>query len=269
MGGAKYSIFHKGSQTYSTASFFFPPRVGDDIASLYSFVRVADDYVDNVPQDLAGYTAFKNDYFARRSKMPIVLDFKRIERIYHFDPEWASAFFRSMDMDLSRTSYATLDELSHYLYGSSEVIGLYMSSILRLPRAADHYARLLGRAMQIINFVRDIQEDIRLGRVYLPGEDLTRFGVSLVEFRSGKADKESVERLIRFEIDRYRDWYRQAAQGFSLIPRRYRVAIQTAADMYEWTASEIYRNPALIFCKKVKPSRWRIILAGIYNVFNA
>jgi phytoene/squalene synthetase len=105
MGGAKYSIFHKGSQTYSTASFFFPPRVGDDIASLYSFVRVADDYVDNVPQDLAGYTAFKNDYFARRSKMPIVLDFKRIERIYHFDPEWASAFFRSMDMDLSRTSY--------------------------------------------------------------------------------------------------------------------------------------------------------------------
>lgn len=263
------AIFKKGSQTYYNSSLFFPSHIRHDISILYAFVRVADDFVDTIPQNKEGFLAFKHDYLAKQSTNDIVMRFKEIEKKYGFDPAWTEAFFTSMEMDLHNKTYATMSDLQTYLHGSSEVIGLFINRILGISTVADIYAQYLGKAMQLINFVRDINEDLALDRIYIPIEDLKKFGISIEEFKQKQVTIDKLKNLIRFEIHRYQSWQKEAEKGYAYLPKRYRIAIKTAADMYKWTASVIYANPSIIYHQKVKPSKWHIILRGVGNVIFA
>lgn len=90
------------------------------------------------------------------------------------------------------------------------------------------------------------------------------------EVLSGKQSQSNdLEKLIRFEIERYYILQQEAEKGYHLIPRRYRIAIKTAADMYNWTAHKIYENPLIVFQKKIKPSKWRILTSGVLNFLTA
>ena len=175
-------IFRRGSRTYFNSSRFFPRRIRGDITCLYGFVRTADDFVDAVPQDPAGFAAFRQIYFAGRvngrdSGNPIIDRFLELSRRRSFRLDWVEAFLDSMAMDLTKKDYLDLGETLMYMYGSAEVIGLMMSRIMGLDERAFPYARLLGRAMQYINFIRDIQEDLDLGRTYLPQNELRAAGL--------------------------------------------------------------------------------------------
>ncbi len=255
-------IMTKGSRTYSTASFFFPESVKRDVQCLYSFVRVADDYVDAVPQQKAEFERFRDHYYAALQGEAvdddIISPFVELSRRYNFDPAWTEAFFRSMEWDIEPTSYSTIDELLAYIYGSAEVIGLFMSRIVGLPSEADNAAIQQGRAMQLINFIRDIHEDHQLGRRYLPTME-----TDLPDLSESSAHRQPDEfkRYIRFQIDRFLQWQDAAEQGFSYIPYRYRIPIAAAADMYAWTAHSIYQDPFIVYKQKVKPSKIRIFSA--------
>jgi phytoene synthase len=83
-----------------------------------------------------------------------------------------------MQMDIDKREYKTLDDTLEYIYGSAEVIGLFMAQIMGLPEEAHDFAKMQGRAMQFINFIRDIDEDITLGRRYFPTQDLKEFSLA-------------------------------------------------------------------------------------------
>lgn len=256
-------IFRRGSTTYFTSTLFFPKAVREDVFVLYSFVRTADDFVDAVPQQAEEFFAFCDAYRKALAGTPsgdVVID--RFVDLVHrigIDPAWVEAFLFSMASDLSKSSYATMDELDRYLYGSSEVIGLMMARVMDLPGASFPAARALGKAMQFINFIRDIDEDLGLGRIYFPAEDLAAFGLSTLDPAEARAHPQAFARFVAFELDRYLAWQRQAEAGFSYMPARLRIAVQTASDMYRWTAAEIRRNPLVVYERKVKPSRGRIV----------
>jgi phytoene synthase len=171
-----YSLFKQGSKTYFYSTIFFPKRVKDDVFVLYSFLRKADDYVDAIPQDIDGFYQFKEGYYqAKEGKETgdVVIDsFIKLAQKRDFEERWVDAFLHSMEMDITTTTYKTMDELKTYLYGSSEVVGLFMAKIMDLPQESYYAARHLGRAMQYINFIRDIAEDVQLGRTYFPQEHL-------------------------------------------------------------------------------------------------
>jgi len=262
-----YQTFKKGSKTYFNSSLFFPKKVREDVFRLYGFVRVADDYVDAVPQDKEGFYTFVKAYReALDSGVEtgnIIIDsFVALSKEKNFPPSWTEAFLHSMEMDLHKSRYESLEETLEYIYGSAEVIGLYMSRLMGLKEEAFPYAEALGRAMQYINFIRDIDEDNGLGRQYIPlGDSSLR---SLTEGEA-KANKGEFVRFIRKNIDQYLMWQKEAEKGFSYIPYRYCVPIKTASDMYNWTANEIYKDPMIIFERKVKPKKGRIIGTIIKN----
>jgi len=145
------------------------------------------------------------------------------------------------------------------------VIGLCMARILDLPEQSLSSAAMLGRAMQYINFIRDIEEDNTLSRRYLPLEES-----SLGSLHHEEVIKQPTEfsAFILKQLQRYASWQKEAAKGYKYIPRRYRIPIMTAADMYCWTAKEIKKNPMIIFDKKVKPSKIRILMRGIFHIFS-
>jgi phytoene synthase len=281
MNAVAQKIFKAGSKTYFNSSFFFPKKVREDVYRLYAFVRRGDDYVDEVPQDEKGFRAFCSAFRKLRSgqavdtldasvlsveSLDILQDFVLLEREKKFDPAWADAFLGAMEMDLAKKEYATLEETLSYIYGSAEVIGLFMAAILSLPAASHPAAQSLGRSMQYINFIRDIDEDFGLGRRYLP---LEGSGLKHLSREDALKDPDAFKQFHRSQIALYRNWHKEAVKGYGYIPYKCRIAVKTAEDMYLWTARVIEKNPLIVFERKVKPSKTRIVFCALSNFIKA
>ncbi|MDH7594194.1 MAG: phytoene/squalene synthase family protein [Methanomicrobiales archaeon] len=268
----RYRIFREGSRTYFYSSLFFPPDIRRDVFKLYAFVRTADDLVDCIPQKEDEFHRFCERWEqSSRGEIvgdPVIDGFSELARRKEFSEEWTRAFLSSMEKDLSKREYDTMEELDRYLYGSAEVIGLFMGRILGLPAHCFEEARLLGRAMQFVNFIRDISEDIGLGRTYFPQRDLNTFGLTSLHYEGVSRNPEAFRAFMRFQIGRYFTWQRKAERGFSLIPYRYLIPIKTASDMYNWTASVIEGDPFVVYRHKVKPKISRIFLTLCKNVIS-
>ncbi len=258
--------FRRGSKTYFNSSRFFPPEVKEDVYVLYGFVRKADDFIDKLPSDIGGFYRFKESYRNALEGVPsgdlIIDSYVDLCRRKQFEPEWTEAFLASMEMDLFKSIYQSLDETLEYIYGSAEVIGLFMAKILGLPEESYFSAQMLGRAMQYINFIRDIDEDMTFGRRYLPLED-----TSLRSFDRETPEKDPVgfQLYMDHHLQKYRQWQHMAEKGFRYIPKRYRIPIMTASEMYGWTAERIRKNPCVVFEKKVKPGKVRIVFNILKN----
>lgn len=266
----KNTIFKKGSTTYYYSSLFFPAEMRQDVFTLYAFVRTADDYVDAIPQQIKAFNNYKTDTYksmkGTRINNPIISEFTELATKAGITSEMINAFFDSMEADTKKNNYSTYFELQRYIYGSASVIGLMMAKIMKLPAKAYDTAKKQGEAMQLINFIRDIREDIDLGRTYIPSADLKKFKVSTLSPTTDK-EIESFSKLVRYEIDRYFTIQEEASKGYSYIPYRYRIPIMTAASIYNWTARVIYKNPMIVFSQKVKPKPIQVIFAVFKNYF--
>ena len=262
-----YQTFKGGSKTYFNSSIFFPEEVRRDVFILYGFVRTADDLVDAVPQDVEGFGSFRRRYKAGLSGKPtgdVIIDsFVDLLRRRNLDPEWAEAFLCAMELDLNKKSYTSLEEILEYTYGSAEVVGLFMARLMNLHTDYNPFARMLGRAMQYINFIRDIEEDRNMGRRYLPS--LKEAPLDSLDPEFTRAHPDSFEAFVRHHIGLYNQWQTQAEEGFSFIPRRYLIPIKTASDMYKWTARRIETHPPVVYEKKAKPGKMRILLKVLGN----
>lgn len=261
-----FSLFKKGSTTYFYSSVFFPPNIRREVFILYAFVRKADDFVDAVPQQTDSFYRFVSTYHAAlagTAAHDVVIDsFVDLMKRNRLERDWTHAFLTAMELDITKKRYQALDETIAYMYGSAEVIGLFMARLLDLPAESYPAAQMQGRAMQYINFIRDIAEDLQLGRTYLP---LHGSGLESLDESHTSNNQECFRSFIRSEIDRYRSWQRDAEMGYHFIPRRYRIAIKTASDMYRWTAEQIYRDPFIVYRMKVKPTISRIVLRALVN----
>lgn len=262
-------IFKRGSKTYFYSSVFFPRQEKEDIFTLYAFVRTADDFVDATPQNQEGFENFYSEYLRAHetedSKIEIIGDFLKLQTRKKFDPLWVIAFLDAMKADLTKSTYGNIGETIQYMYGSAEVVGLMMARIMNLPDESLHAAQMLGRSMQYINFIRDIQEDNELGRTYLPGDQIEEAGLTGLTETEAKQKPEAFQKFIREQIEQYRVWVAEAEKGFHFIPKRLRVPIQTASDMYRWTARVIEKDPMVVFENKVKPKRSQIIYKAFTN----
>lgn len=275
------TIFRQGSTTFFISSLFFPRSIRQDVFDLYSFVRMADDYVDQVPADIEGFyrlrrkwdrAVWDTEFITDKSDADtaderVVKNMLRVLRKYKFESAWVNSFLDAMQSDIGGAKYETVTDLLNYIYGSAEVIGLMMARIMGLPPEADEAAQLQGRAFQLLNFIRDIDEDNALGRSYFPSEEIGRFGLSDMSKSVAMKNKEKFNEFVRFEINRYKKWQIEAQAGYKYIPRRLRIPLQTAREMYGWTAQCIEQNPTIVFQKKVKPSKPRVISKAIQLSF--
>jgi 15-cis-phytoene synthase len=268
-------IFKTGSQTYYNSSLFFPKKIREDVTTLYAFVRVADDFVDSNPQDSASFYRFKSDYDLLMKEQDVetwehtqtLKNFVALSKKYEFKPAWAEAFLQSMEWDLLNKQYLVFDDTDAYIYGSANVVGLFMAKIMGLPEQSYDGAESLGWAFQYINFIRDICEDVTLNRCYFPKTELKKYNLEApLSYESVMGNQENFTKFVRAQLNYYSLRQKEAEKTFKFIPYRYRVAVKTASDMYAWTGQQIFNNPMVIFETKVKPSKRKIILSGLRNL---
>ena len=254
-------------KTYYLATLLLPAAKRPPVHALYGFARYADEIVD----DLASTLTPEEKAVALRTWGDTVLaDLRAGEsndligralvdtvKKYSIPLEYFDAFMVSMEMDLTVTRYKTYDDLMTYVYGSAVVIGLEMLPILGYsdPRAIEA-ATALGTAFQLANFIRDIGEDIDRGRIYMPLDDLARFGVSEEMLLKRELTPEIVE-AIKYQIARVRDLQAKAEAGIQYLDPISRPCIRAASELYCGIVDEIEANGYDIFNKRATTSTWR------------
>lgn len=265
-----FTLFRQGSTTYFYSSLFFPTNIRKQVFILYAFVRQADNYVDQIPQDKNGFYAFKERFeqaWNGEETDDIIVDsFALLAKEKQFKKDWIDAFFSSMEMDLIKQVYQDMDDILKYIYGSAEVIGLFMARLLGLVNRSFESAKYLGRSMQYINFIRDINEDNSLERVYFPQTELARHGLENLTHEYVLDHRDQFNSFIKAQIERYCGWQELAEHGYDFIPKRYLIPIKTASEMYRWTARQIARDPFIVYRWKVKPMMSQIITKTFKNM---
>jgi phytoene synthase len=162
-----------------------------------------------------------------------------------------------MEMDLTVTEYRTYDDLLEYVYGSAAVIGLEMVPILGYSnQAAFEAAKKLGIAFQLANFIRDVAEDLDRGRVYLPLDELARFGVDRAMLERRILTPQIIEAL-KFQIARVRSLQREADVGIGYLDKESRPCIRAASELYCGIVDEVEAIGYDIFNKRAKTSTAR------------
>lgn len=265
-------------KTFYLATMLLPPAKRPYVHALYGFARHVDDFVDDLAptlrpaeraERLQQWSAnFLADLDWGATSDPVsraVID--TVER-WQIPASYFADFLESMRMDLSVTSYATYDDLARYMWGSAAVIGLQMLPIL--GRADDTvrwdilegHAIELGTAFQLTNFIRDIAEDLRRGRVYLPEQSLRQFNVGRDRLARGRVD-ESIRNLLAWEIERARRLYARAAPGIELVHPTSRDCLRTASTLYAEILDEIERADYDVFSARVQVGLARRAAVGL------
>ena len=257
----------RSGTTYYAATWLLPAVKRHHVHALYGFCRYADDIVDSAPggpvplaerrRALADFgERFFADLASGGSDDPVLKAVVHTVRAFAIDPGCFRRFLRSMTMDLSVDSYDTFADLLDYTDGSAAVIGEMMLPILEPSSpAATGPAQDLGIAFQLTNFWRDVAEDLDRGRVYLPAEDIERFGAG--DALASRRVTTGWAALMRFEIARTRNYYRSAERGLSMLPPVEARCIAGARLLYGRILERIEEAGYDVFATRVRVPRWQ------------
>ncbi len=254
-------------KTYYLATLLLPKEKRPFVHALYGFARYADEIVDDLESSLSV------DEKADALKVwgdGILADLQKGESKDHIGRalidtvnrfaipiEHFEAFLHSMTMDLSVTEYQTYEDLLEYVYGSAAVIGLQMVPILGStdPRAYEA-AQKLGIAFQLANFIRDVDEDLERGRVYLPIQELAEHGVSW-QMLNERVLTPQIRSALQAQIKRVRVLQKESEFGISLLDASSRPCIEAASELYCGIVDEVEKIDYEIFTKRATTSTWR------------
>jgi len=232
----------KHGKTYYLATQLLPSGKRPYVHALYGFARYADEIVDDLSstlsnQEKSDWLVTWGDNFLKDLKKgssedkicKAVVDTVNRWQIPH---EYFESFLHSMRMDLTVSEYETFEDLYEYVYGSAAVIGLQMVSILE-PTNSQAYERAkdLGVAFQLANFVRDVNEDLDRGRIYLPLAELREFGVDRAVLEKRVASK-NVKDALKFQIQRVKDLEENSRSGISMLHPSSQPCIEAARILY-------------------------------------
>ncbi len=265
---------HGKSYYYSTC--LFPRELQDATCAVYAFVRLPDEIVDNSPQetpdDLRAVERqlqefsdeWRRAYQTQNSTDQILQLTAQTWHKYGIPYDYSEDFLRAMLQDTHQTDYATYEDLRSYMYGSAAVIGLMMSHLVGFsrPETLEH-AQKLGYAMQLTNFLRDIDEDFQLrNRVYMPADELARFNLSRadIETRNFSPDFRA---FMQFQAARAHQLYEDANLGIPMLNAEGRFAVATASTLYRAILGKLEKADYNPFPRRVKTSMpEKIVLTG-------
>ena len=276
------NITKKYGTSFYFATQFFPREMREGIYAIYAFARIPDEIVDDpncrdrdeaVRKLNAWCDEWREAMWMGRSDSDPVLNFIATTfRKYKIPMEDCEAFLRSMYMDEEKFAYANYSELEDYMYGSAGVIGLMVTRVVGYSsEEAFEYAKKLGYAFQLTNFLRDIREDYdELGRVYMPQDEMARFGLTNSDIALKRRHERFIE-FMKFQIERNRQVYREALPGIKLLNWQGRLAVRVSYVLYKAILGEIERANYDVYAGRVRTNRQQKIylslkaLAGVYE----
>jgi phytoene synthase len=247
-----------------------PGRQRRGIYAAYAFARECDDIVDaGLPVEeatlrLAAYRESLDRCLEGHPQGPVLVALRDAIDRHHIPHEYFYRLIEGVETDLTVSRYADFEELKRYCYLVASVVGLISISIFgyRGGEEARRHAADLGIALQLTNILRDIQEDLQRDRVYLPLDELARFGYGEDDLRQGVAN-EAFRRLMAFQAERARGFFESGRRLFPYLSRRARACVGVMAGIYSTILDDIQREPETVLERRVSLSAGqKLALAG-------
>jgi len=265
------TIMLNASRNYSIASRFLPADRRRHVEALYALLRVGDDRVDVSHEGFDTALAAINDweraywhaFETGTSPHPVMRAYLDTAARFEIPPGVLAPYFRAMRDDLTVTRFPTFGDLLHYMDGSAVPVGRAMTHILgvREPHTLTDAlpgADALSIAMQLSNFWRDVHEDWHvIGRVYIPQEDLDRFGVTEADLAAGRVTGNYI-RLMAFEFERTERYYEQARAAVPLLAAG-RWGVMSGLEVYRSILTGIRRQGYDVFSRRPATGKARML----------
>lgn len=246
-----------------------PPEQFRAMCALYAFMRISDDIGDDVTIPVAEranrlrgwreefecvFLQHEDNSKTTHEVFPALAD---TVRRYQIPLKYFHAVLDGIESDLEPNGFETFADLERYCYQVAGAVGVCCLFIWGFhdERAIEH-AVDCGTAFQLTNILRDLGEDAEMGRTYLPREDLRRFDFSAVDLADRCRDGR-FERLMRFEVERAKTYYKKAQGLFDLLDRPGKPVFTAMLDIYGGLLSEIERRNYDVFTERVSLSKWR------------
>ena len=246
------------SKSFHFASGLLPEEKRASVRALYAFCRTVDDIVD---ESADGQREAQLDYWRTMVKTASFADDDLIAAAwsdtlsrYHIPRHYALQLIDGVARDLSQSRYQTFEELATYCYGVASTVGLMSMYIVGFhTNEAVPYAIKLGVALQMTNILRDVGEDYRNGRLYLPREELVYYGIQESDIADGHITH-NWRQFMKFQIERTRQLYAESWAGVKLLEREGQLAIGAASVFYEGILDEIEKRDYDVFTSRASLS---------------
>lgn len=254
-------IAAENGRTYFLATRLLAPDQRPAVHALYGFARHADDILDEMDPHVDAtaradqLNLLSDRFFAGGEHVgePILAAVSDTVQRYRLPADLFEDFLESMRMDLTITDYPDRAALDRYMRGSAEVIGLQMLPILGTvvdTEEASPYAAALGRAFQLTNFLRDVDEDLQRGRIYLPADELASFDVErelMTWCHHNRCTDHRVRDALAAQHQITREIYQFAADGIAMLAPRSRPCVATALTLYSEILDRIEESDFSVF----------------------
>jgi phytoene synthase len=228
-----------------------------DITVFYAFCRLIDDIADSsdlvMEEKAEALRLWRSCLRARQIEEPdLAGEVRQLIAKYSLSPSMLDEIIDGVEMDLTISGYASFEELRLYCYRVASAVGLVSIEIFgyRNP-GCRQYAIQLGLALQVTNIIRDVGKDLRQGRIYLPQEDLRRFGYSETDLRARKYN-EAFIKLLEFEAARAEEFFTAAANFLPPEDRRSMVAAEIMASIYRGLLRRMRADGFRVFEKQYR-----------------
>ena len=264
-------IVRASGSSFHQAFRLLPLERRRSLEALYAYCRVVDDAADDgVDQTAAAYAAVDTwreeleRVLAGKPTHPVGIALADSIARFAIPPQHLREILDGVAMDLAPQRFPTFAELRRYCYLVAGAVGLATIPIFgcRDPRSRD-YAEALGVALQLTNIVRDLAEDVERGRVYLPQEDLARFGYAERDLAM-HVRNDALRALVRFEGARARELYAAARAALTPVDQRALAPAEGMRLVYQRVLARIVARPEAVFGPQVRLPRWqKVALAGL------
>ncbi len=251
-------------------SFLILPKPKREaIETIYTFCRVTDDIVDEGTDDGQKHARLLHWTDELKRSLYGVSSYSLLNRLasiihrFRIPVEHFYELIKGMEMDLSQTRYGTFAELERYCYRVASTVGLISAEVFGYTNEKTRdYAVNLGIALQLTNILRDIKQDAKRGRIYLPLEDLHRFGYTEEELFAGVYNERFIE-LMKFECQRAHEYYRRAKRSLAEEDKILFTAARTMGNIYYLLLRRIERARYDVFSKRIRLSSPLKLLVAI------
>jgi 15-cis-phytoene synthase len=236
---------------------FLPKDKRRAITALYAFCREVDDVVDECSDAGVARTTlnwWRNEVaaiYGGKPQHPVTQALVPIVRQFNMALEHLLEIIDGMEMDLDQPRYADFKSLQLYCYRVASVVGLLSAGIFGYSdRQTLKYAHDLGIAFQLTNIIRDVGEDARRNRIYLPMDELQQFGVTAADILNAR-ETEGFKKLMAFQIERARHYYQQAFQHLPAVDRKAQRTGLIMAAIYQATLDEVVASGCHVLKERV------------------
>lgn len=266
------------AKSFYFAAKFLPKHKQKAVYPIYAFCRHVDDEIDEIGdgdeaeaiRSVEKWKAnlkfiYENDFneqlTANNEQTQVFIAWKDLLTRYKIPQNLPLELVQGVLMDTTIKRYETFEELYVYCYRVASTVGLMSSEILGYAdKTALEYAEAMGIGMQLTNILRDVKEDAEIGRIYLPAEDLRKFGVTEKQIFEGKFD-ENFRQMMKFQVKRAREYYEKGEKGIPMLEQDSRFTVLLASRIYGRILDKIEKLDYNVFSARAHTNKIQKMLS--------